>query len=37
MVHLPARFLAVLLDGAAIVAIGIDGYLKLDECKEEAR
>lgn len=31
IVHLPVRFLAVLLDGAAMVAIGIDGYLKIDQ------
>lgn len=30
MVHLPERFLAVLLDGAAMVAIGTDEYLRLD-------
>lgn len=27
MIHLPVRFLAVLLDGAAMVAVGIDEYL----------
>lgn len=30
IVHLPVRFLAVLLDGAAMVAIGTDEYLRLD-------
>lgn len=30
MVHLPERSLAVLLEGAAMVASGIDEYLELD-------